>query len=379
MSALAELRLPPGRPASSPRPAAAHPRGVRRLLAAFAFVEALPVLGESRTRAAAALLRGGPMLRNDLATVVERDVTACIAVHRAAATARPRRSRHALDVLGAIDVLGAEQVVALIRARPAYSAVEAQPTLGFGLEHQRVHAMDVHAIATALVRIVGHPDPAAVATAALLHDIGKLAMAHCYPGYPAGVHAPGMTPQERAEAERRKFGLDHATLGGVLVRRWGLPPIVAEIVSSHHSDAPCAVLRLADTMAHHRQAQTVTEQELTSCCAAAGLDVGQMEMVLYNQTCDAPRSALRAPPSSPLSRKEHIVVAEIASGKSYKAIALGLGLTVSTIRTHLHNIYGKLGVTDRTQAVLHAVREGWIDAPQLRDAIARSGDPGGLS
>ena len=43
-----------------------------------------------------------------------------------------------------------------------------------------------------------------------------------------------------------------------------------------------------------------------------------------------------------------------------KQIAHELSLSTSTVRTHLHNIYGKLGAVDRAQAVLHATERGWL-------------------
>ena len=50
----------------------------------------------------------------------------------------------------------------------------------------------------------------------------------------------------------------------------------------------------------------------------------------------------------------------LAQGMVYKQIALELSLSTSTVRTHLHNIYGKLGAVDRAQAVLHATERGWL-------------------
>ena len=44
----------------------------------------------------------------------------------------------------------------------------------------------------------------------------------------------------------------------------------------------------------------------------------------------------------------------------YKQIAHELTLSTSTVRTHLHNIYGKLGAVDRAQAVLIATERGWL-------------------
>jgi DNA-binding NarL/FixJ family response regulator len=54
------------------------------------------------------------------------------------------------------------------------------------------------------------------------------------------------------------------------------------------------------------------------------------------------------------------VLRRLAAGRVYKQIASELGLSTSTVRTHLHNIYGKLGAVDRAQAVLIAVERGWL-------------------
>ena len=50
----------------------------------------------------------------------------------------------------------------------------------------------------------------------------------------------------------------------------------------------------------------------------------------------------------------------LAASKVYKEIAHDLGIAASTVRSHLHNVYAKLGAADRAQAVLIASREGWI-------------------
>jgi DNA-binding NarL/FixJ family response regulator len=63
---------------------------------------------------------------------------------------------------------------------------------------------------------------------------------------------------------------------------------------------------------------------------------------------------------SPLSIRETQVLALLAEGKVYKQIAVELDLAVSTIRTHLHATYKKLGVVDRAQAVIRATEMGWI-------------------
>jgi LuxR family maltose regulon positive regulatory protein len=60
----------------------------------------------------------------------------------------------------------------------------------------------------------------------------------------------------------------------------------------------------------------------------------------------------------PLSEREHEVLALISEGLSNREISMRLHITLSTVKGHTANIYGKLGVNSRTQAVSEAVRSG---------------------
>jgi NarL family two-component system response regulator LiaR len=59
-----------------------------------------------------------------------------------------------------------------------------------------------------------------------------------------------------------------------------------------------------------------------------------------------------------LTPREREVLALLARGRANKAIAFELGVAEKTVKTHVGNILGKLGLSDRTQAALYAVREG---------------------
>ncbi len=70
------------------------------------------------------------------------------------------------------------------------------------------------------------------------------------------------------------------------------------------------------------------------------------------------------------------VLKRLAEGKVYKQIAHELALSTSTVRTHLHNIYGKLGAVDRAQAVLVADRARLDLGPRGSSRIpARGSEP----
>ncbi len=63
-----------------------------------------------------------------------------------------------------------------------------------------------------------------------------------------------------------------------------------------------------------------------------------------------------------LTRREQDVLELIAHGRSNKRIALELGISEKTVKAHVGHLLAKLGVADRTQAALLAVREGLVGA-----------------
>ncbi len=64
--------------------------------------------------------------------------------------------------------------------------------------------------------------------------------------------------------------------------------------------------------------------------------------------------------AEPLTDREIEVLRLAARGLTNKAIGRELGISPRTVQGHLANIYGKLGVASRTEAVTEALRRGWI-------------------
>jgi DNA-binding NarL/FixJ family response regulator len=78
---------------------------------------------------------------------------------------------------------------------------------------------------------------------------------------------------------------------------------------------------------------------------------------------------LMAPPAAeeedqlvePLTARELEVLGHLADGLSNKAIAARLGISDETVKFHLSAIFGKLGASNRTDAVRQALRQGLIE------------------
>ena len=68
----------------------------------------------------------------------------------------------------------------------------------------------------------------------------------------------------------------------------------------------------------------------------------------------------RRPADVRLTARERDVLAAIARGRANREIARLLGLSEKTVKTHVSAILTKLGVQDRTQAALYAVRTGMV-------------------
>jgi DNA-binding NarL/FixJ family response regulator len=62
-----------------------------------------------------------------------------------------------------------------------------------------------------------------------------------------------------------------------------------------------------------------------------------------------------------LTARERDVLAELARGRSNREIARLFGVSEKTVKTHVSAVLRKLSVQDRTQAALHAVREGLVE------------------
>ncbi|HYP47980.1 MAG TPA: HDOD domain-containing protein [Thermoleophilaceae bacterium] len=333
----------------------------RRLTAAFEALEAFPALAESRNR----VLR---MVREDRTSVgavvaaVESDVALVIAVLRIANRSAQRKNGKIASIPDAVQIITPEGVETLAARSATFDFFERTPGWDLMPERFRLHAVGTQTAADRVARELDYGERNELLCSALLHDVGKLVLSHAYPGYPAQVHGAAQTPEERIHRERIELGVDHALVGGVLARRWGLPDRLAGAIERHHNEdaeGESALVRLADMLAHYGHAQPVNPKHLLQAAKSCGLSSEQLRSVMY-ELPQGGTAAKRNVDPCPLSNREVEVLKRLAEGKVYKQIAHDLELSTSTVRTHLHNTYAKLGAVDRAQAVLIATERGWL-------------------
>ena len=84
-----------------------------------------------------------------------------------------------------------------------------------------------------------------------------------------------------------------------------------------------------------------------------------------SRTKPLPEKSLLGLTSSPLTLRQLEILTYISKGNSNKQVAAQLNLSEQTIKNQLRQIFKKLGVEDRTQAVLTVIRNGWISQPDV--------------
>lgn len=356
----AQTIAPAGKADSAPRGGSrGAPAPGSRLAEAFEAVERFPVLIESRERVIAAATAETPRV-GELIAAVEADVALTISVLRFAN--RSGGAGGVASVPEAVEVLKPSGVLAIAGTAPSFDFFESNGGWELKPERFRVHALAAQRSAAQIGRTVGWAERDELAVAALLHDIGRLVISRLHPGYKVYFDAISRTPEQRLRDEREQLGIDHALVGGVLARRWNLPQRIAVAIERHHaedSEGLAALVATADMVAHYSQGEAVSPDRMRSAADRCGLGQEALRDLLYELPFNSLESARVSEPC-PLSARELDVLRHLSEGMVYKQIAGEMHLSVSTIRTHLHNVYGKIGAVDRAQAVLTARDRGWI-------------------
>ncbi|MFC5597065.1 response regulator [Deinococcus cellulosilyticus] len=147
------------------------------------------------------------------------------------------------------------------------------------------------------------------------------------------------------------------------------PTISVLVLTSYDDDA--YVFALLEAGAAGYLLKNAREDELIQAVRA----VASGESVLHPSVAKKVLGRFAANTSAPaptpandveaLSPRELEVLRIAATGSTNKEIARDLEISPRTVQVHLANIFSKLGVGSRTEAVLYAIKQGWIDPSAL--------------
>jgi DNA-binding NarL/FixJ family response regulator len=136
-----------------------------------------------------------------------------------------------------------------------------------------------------------------------------------------------------------------------------LPAIPVVMFSSY--DNPTYVARAVALGAVGYLVKNATRDEIIGAVrqAAAGASLWSRDHLRRaSQAAPSPRGG--ADPDGALTKRENEVLKQLALGLSNKEIAQALDISYETVKEHVQHILRKLGVADRTQAAVWAVRKG---------------------
>jgi NarL family two-component system response regulator LiaR len=107
--------------------------------------------------------------------------------------------------------------------------------------------------------------------------------------------------------------------------------------------------------------KTVDAAELIAAIEAVHRGAYLIDPIIAARVLSELHLAVPEPPcTTPLTEGEMAVLRLVAQGVENQDIAQALNYSVFTVANRLRTIYEKLHVTNRTQAVLYALRQGWV-------------------
>lgn len=184
----------------------------------------------------------------DIGVMVEQDVSITAQLINMANSAFFAFSHPARSAGEAATRLGLNTTTGVVLATESASTLTRSQRML--VEQTNQHSIDIANLARSVAG-----DDERMFLASILHDIGQVAMLTLFPDQASDLYRAARAESEHAWLERAFAGVDHALLGGYLLRMWKVDPFVARIVELHHEpwkakpDDPTEVVDYATLLA----------------------------------------------------------------------------------------------------------------------------------
>lgn len=143
-----------------------------------------------------------------------------------------------------------------------------------------------------------------------------------------------------------------------------MPTIGVLVLTSYDDDA--YVFALLEAGAAGYILKNATEDELLGAVRAVAAGESALHPTVAKKVLERFSSQQNPSPAEELLSPRELEVLRIAAtGRTNKEIARDLDISPRTVQVHLANIFSKLGVGSRTEAVLYGIKRGWIDVASL--------------
>lgn len=214
------------------------------------------------------LLSSGESDVDEITRVIRFDPALTVRLLRMANSAFSGASVAITTVQEAVGRMGTTRVLSLAVASHTRGLMRTQ-VKAYGYQEGELwrHSVISMLVAELAARVCKVHVPPASSTAALLHDIGKLVMAHFLDLEILELlgRAQNEGGLSSMQAEVQILQIHHGELGGLIARHWDLPESIVKGITYHHNpeqgmDLVCDVVHLANTAAKHVQAKLANKR-----------------------------------------------------------------------------------------------------------------------
>lgn len=215
---------------------------------------------------------------DDIGRLIEQDPALAARLLRLTNSPLFGLSSRVSTVRQAIDTIGTKPLRDLALASCAVDSFAGLANALVPMDDFWYHGLNCAIATRLLARHRRLPHAETMFVAGLLHDVGKLVLHHRLPAASREVlHLASANPHtlDNHHAERRVHGFDHARVGGLLLERWNLAPLIVEAVARHHAPAGARVFPLEAAMVHLGNViATMAEIDSLDVDAAPAIDAG---------------------------------------------------------------------------------------------------------